>query len=319
MLRSLGRRLGRIGAVKVGAPVGFATGTVALPRRAMVLAHFEALRPFSSAVPTNPRIWIGGLPYSTTKDDLVALFKEFGTIEAVDMTSHLDGRPKGTCIITFASGAEAQAALSMDGKVCGTRWMRVRLSEERVVAPNPKPEGCNKVFFANVPFRTTEEDITELFRHCGPITKVMIMRDASTGRSKGFGFIDFETTESTDAAVKLANSYVNGRLMNVNYAPFSTPVRPAPPAKSNTVFIANLPAEVDEDTLRAMFEHCGEIKVVRLPGSGASNYAHISFASSDIAAEAIKLDGSEFDGRRIHVSIAINKPRPVGKRKTPQE
>ncbi|EQC26973.1 hypothetical protein SDRG_15188, partial [Saprolegnia diclina VS20] len=312
LLRNLGARVARAGALKV-ASMRLPMTAACLPMRQLPeMAMALPLRAFSTDAPNmgNPRVWVGGLPYATSKEDLASLFAEFGTIEAIDMTSHLDGRPKGTCIITFASGAEAHAALAMDGKVCGTRWMRVRLSEERAVTPSPKPENCLKVFFANVPFKTTEDNIHDLFEHCGPIAKIVLMRDPATGRSKGYGFIDFEKTESTDAAVQLAHKYVQGRLMNVNYAPFSTPLREEPARHISTVFIANLPTDVDEDTLRAMFEHCGDIRTVRMPANGTKSFAHVTFASVENAAEALKLSGSEFDGRRLHVSMAINKARP---------
>ncbi|OQS03469.1 nucleolin [Thraustotheca clavata] len=266
------------------------------------------VRAFSSG---NPHVWIGGLPFSTSETQLRSLFEPFGTIKSVDLTTNLDGRPKGTALITFSTAKEANAALAMDRKYCGNRWMHVRLTEVKKSLPMEKPEGCKKVFFANIPFQMTEHDVQQLFLHCGAIEKVFIMRDRSSGRSKGFGFIDFEQTESTDEAVKMAGTYVKSRLMNVNYAPFETPERKIKHEKKiSTIFVANIPTDVDEETLKAMFEHCGEIRTIQTPHDQGKNFAHITFESVDQAQEAIKLSGCEFDGHRMHVSMAINKPKP---------
>jgi hypothetical protein len=46
-----------------------------------------------------------------------------------------------------------------------------------------------KLFVGNLPFQTTESDITAAFETFGSIESVSIITDRDTGRSKGFGYL----------------------------------------------------------------------------------------------------------------------------------
>lgn len=60
-----------------------------------------------------------------------------------------------------------------------------------------------RLFIAGLPFSSSEEDIKTHFSTAGVITMVQIIMDKMTQRSKGFGFIEFETEEQAGKAITM--------------------------------------------------------------------------------------------------------------------
>ncbi len=62
-----------------------------------------------------------------------------------------------------------------------------------------------KLFVGNLSFKTTEAELEETFSKSGTVVSVAIPTDRETGRKRGFGFVEMETKEMADAAVKEFN------------------------------------------------------------------------------------------------------------------
>lgn len=59
------------------------------------------------------KLFVGNLPYSTTGDDLRALFSEVGTVEsAMVISDRMSGRSKGFGFVEMATIEEAEAAVA---------------------------------------------------------------------------------------------------------------------------------------------------------------------------------------------------------------
>lgn len=73
---------------------------------------------------------------------------------------------------------------------------------------------------------------------------------------------------------------------------------------NSTVFVGNLDRETPEETLKALFEDCGEIVEIRLATNHAGErrpFAHIEFATPEAAAQAITKNGTEIEGEPLKV------------------
>ena len=80
-----------------------------------------------------------------------------------------------------------------------------------------KPEGCCSVFVGNLPWSATEEDLKWLFEDCGEIASARIATDKETGKPRGFGHVDFTSTEAVDAAMAKNGADLYGRPVRVDY------------------------------------------------------------------------------------------------------
>lgn len=76
-----------------------------------------------------------------------------------------------------------------------------------------------KLFVGGLPFATTDEELSELFSAHGTVSYAKVITDRDTGRSKGFGFVEFENDDEGKAAEKAMNgTEINGRSITVNEA-----------------------------------------------------------------------------------------------------
>jgi len=76
-----------------------------------------------------------------------------------------------------------------------------------------------KLYVGNLPYSATEELVRGLFEQVGATAQVTIIMDRETGRSKGFGFVEMETDDDADEAIKRFNGYrMDNRPLTVNEA-----------------------------------------------------------------------------------------------------
>lgn len=83
------------------------------------------------------------------------------------------------------------------------------------------------IFVGNLSFGATEEELRNLFQNYGSVSRVSIMMDRETGRSRGFAFVEMNNDEEAESAISGTNgSSLGGRTLNVNEAR-PRPERPA--------------------------------------------------------------------------------------------
>ena len=76
-----------------------------------------------------------------------------------------------------------------------------------------------KLYVGNLPFSTSEEELTGLFSGVGEVASVRIVTDKFSGRSRGFAFVEMTTDEgATQAIEKLNGNNLGGRDLVVNEA-----------------------------------------------------------------------------------------------------
>jgi len=76
-----------------------------------------------------------------------------------------------------------------------------------------------KLFVGGLPFSTTDEELSNAFSQFGTVASAKVITDRDTGRSKGFGFVEFESDDEGKAAEKEMNGKeLGGRTVTVNEA-----------------------------------------------------------------------------------------------------
>jgi len=76
-----------------------------------------------------------------------------------------------------------------------------------------------KLYVGNLPYNTTEDDLRNLFSQYGSVDSVAVITDRETGRSKGFGFVEYgNDTEARSAIQALSGQDYGGRALTVNEA-----------------------------------------------------------------------------------------------------
>ncbi len=78
---------------------------------------------------------------------------------------------------------------------------------------------AKKLFVGGLPWATTSDDLKQLFSAHGTVATATVITDKMTGRSRGFGFVEFENEAEADAAEQaLNNTDYQGRTLIVKEA-----------------------------------------------------------------------------------------------------
>ena len=76
-----------------------------------------------------------------------------------------------------------------------------------------------RLYVGNLSFRTTSDELRELFSQAGEVENASVVEDRDTGRSRGFGFVEMATSEGAAAAIEMYNGKdFGGRALTVNEA-----------------------------------------------------------------------------------------------------
>ena len=76
-----------------------------------------------------------------------------------------------------------------------------------------------KLFIGGISFSTTEDSLRQAFEQAGTVESCSIITDRATGRSKGFGFVEYSTDEEATAGIAMWDGKeLDSRTIKVNEA-----------------------------------------------------------------------------------------------------
>jgi len=193
-------------------------------------------------------------------------------------------------------------------------------------AETDSAQGGN-LFIGNLSWNVDEDWLTREFEEFGELTGVRLITDRDTGRSKGFGYVEFANAADAAKAHSAKNgALVDNRALNVDFAN-SKPAggqqdRAQSRAKSfgdstsppsDTLFVGNLSFDVGQESVSEAFGEYGTILGVRLPTDRETGepkgFGYVTFSSVDEAKAALEnMQGYEISGRACRLDYS--QPRP---------
>ena len=76
-----------------------------------------------------------------------------------------------------------------------------------------------KLYVGNMAYNTNEDDLRGLFAQAGAVNSVALIKDCTTGMSKGFAFVEMDSQASAQKAITMFNEYtLNERQLAVSFA-----------------------------------------------------------------------------------------------------
>jgi RNA recognition motif-containing protein len=76
-----------------------------------------------------------------------------------------------------------------------------------------------KLYVGGIPYRATNEELAEFFAPAGNVVSAVIIIDKIMKRSKGFGFVEYETEEEASKAISMFHGAdMGGRNLTVTEA-----------------------------------------------------------------------------------------------------
>ena len=177
------------------------------------------------------------------------------------------------------------------------------------------------LYVKNIDPEVTENEFVELFATCGTVTSAVIQID-DEGRSKGFGFVNFESHDQAQVAVEtLHDSDYKGRKLFVSRAQkkaeredeLRKTYEAAKQEKMSkyqgvNLYIKNLEDDIDDEKLRGEFEPFGTItscKVMCDEKGTSKGFGFVCFSSPDEATKAVAEMNNKIIGTKpLYVSLA---------------
>eukprot|EP00747_Dinoflagellata_sp_TGD_P092899 gnl/TRDRNA2_/TRDRNA2_165575_c0_seq2.p1 gnl/TRDRNA2_/TRDRNA2_165575_c0~~gnl/TRDRNA2_/TRDRNA2_165575_c0_seq2.p1 ORF type:complete len:296 (-),score=42.45 gnl/TRDRNA2_/TRDRNA2_165575_c0_seq2:59-889(-) len=165
------------------------------------------------------KLFLGGLSAETTKEVIEAHFSAYGVL--TDAVVMYEGQnSKGFGFVTFAQPAQAALAQSqphvIDGRTIEVSYAQGRGGAAHFVAQgqsnwSAEAGKTQKIFVGGLPQKCDEDGMKAYFGKYGCILDAVVMKDHTTGRSKGFGFVTFDDCDSVE---RVMAEYDNHRMVD---------------------------------------------------------------------------------------------------------
>lgn len=202
----------------------------------------------------------------------------------------------------------------MNFDVLGQKPIRIMWSQRD---PGLRKSGVGNIFIKNLDKSIDNKIMYDTFSTFGNILSCKVAQDEE-GKSRGYGFVHFETEEAANNAI----AKVNGMLLNDKqvfvgrFVPRKEREKQIGERamKFTNVFVKNFGEEIQSDEkLKEMFTEYGEIvsaKVAKDDGEDAKckGFGFVAFENAEDAEKAVAaLNGKEINGRQLYVGRAQKK------------
>lgn len=271
-------------------------------------------------------IFIKNLDKAIDNKALHDTFSNFGPILSCKIATDASGQSKGYGFVQFEQDDAAQNAIDkLNGMLLNGKQVFVGpfvRKQEREQA-NGKVK-FNNVFVKNLSESTTDEDLRRSFGEYGSITSVVVMRD-SEGKSRCFGFVNFENADDAANAVEFLNGKkVEDKEWYVGKAQKKSERESELKGKYEqmlkerieklqgvNLYLKNLDDSIDDETLRELFSVYGDItscKVMRDPHGQSRGSGFVAFSTPDEASRALaEMNGKIVVSKPLYVALAQRK------------
>ncbi|AQK98251.1 RNA-binding (RRM/RBD/RNP motifs) family protein [Zea mays] len=168
---------------------------------------------------------------------------------------------------------------------------------------------ATKLVVLGIPWDVDTEGLREYMAKFGPLDDCVVMKERSSGRSRGFGYVTFASAD--DAKNVLDCEHVLGsRTLEVKVATPKEEMKSQGSKKATRIFVARIPQSVDESMFRRHFEAFGEILDLYMPkehgSKGHRGIGFITFQSAE-SVDNIMQESHELDGTTVVVDRATPK------------
>lgn len=164
--------------------------------------------------PSTTLIYVSNLPFDTTDEQFKQLFIGF-SIKTAYVAKRKNGKSKGFGFVNFEKESEQKLAIEkINGKELNSRKLNAKiaynderrnengeLKEEFKTQTNQGTPSETVVYVSNLAWTVNDEELKKIFAEFNP--KSVTVATRRNGRSKGFGFVEFNNKEDREKALSL--------------------------------------------------------------------------------------------------------------------
>jgi len=188
---------------------------------------------------------------------LYEIFNSVGPVGSIRICrDSVSRRSLGYGYVNFHSVSDAERALdtlnysSIKGRACRIMWSQRD--------PSLRKSGVGNIFVKNLDRNIDNKALYDTFSLFGNILSCKVACDPS-GKSRGYGFVHYETEEAAKQAIERVNGMqIGDKTVEVHRFMKRDARDPAPTTYTN-IYVKNLPDDFDEEKLKTMFGDFGTI------------------------------------------------------------
>jgi len=169
------------------------------------------------------------------------------------------------------------------------------------------PNDPGKMFIGGLSWQTSAEGLREYFSKFGDVTEVMVMKDPTTRRSRGFGFVTFADAASVDKVLASAPHELDGKKIDPKVA-FPRRAHPKMVTRTKKIFVGGLSAPSTVDDVKGYFEQFGRVEDAMLMFDKQTNrhrgFAFVTFESEDVVDKVCEIHFHEINNKMVECKKA---------------
>jgi polyadenylate-binding protein len=270
-------------------------------------------------------IFIKNLDSAIDNKALHDTFAAFGNVLSCKVATDEQGNSKGYGFVHYDTAEAAEAAIkAVNGMLLNDKKVfvghHIPRKERQSKIDEMKAQFTN-LYVKNLDSEVTQEQFEEIFQKFGNVTSAALQLD-DEGKSKGFGFVNFETHDEAQRAVdELHDTEINSKKLYVTRAQKKgerdeelrrsfdqAKMEKLSKYQGVNLYIKNLEDDIDDDKLRAEFEPFGTItscKIMRDEKGGSKGFGFVCFSSPDEATKAVsEMNNKMIGSKPLYVSLA---------------
>lgn len=175
-----------------------------------------------------------------------------------------------------------------------------------------------KLFVGGLSWETTQDSLLRYFSHYGEVIDCVVMKNAETGRSRGFGFVTFSDPNNIDSVIQSCPHNLDGRTIDPKPCNPRSMQKPKKNINWPKVFLGGLPSSITETDLRNYFSRYGRVTEVVImydqEKKKARGFGFLSFESDAAVDQAVSEHYVNIQNKQVEIKRAEprNNPDSVG-------
>jgi len=240
----------------------------------------------ASGAPQFASLYVGDLHQDVTEAMLYEIFNSVGPVGSIRVCrDSVTRKSLGYGYINFHSVSDAERALdtlnysSIKGRACRIMWSQRD--------PSLRKSGVGNIFVKNLDRNIDNKALYDTFSLFGNILSCKVACDA-TGKSRGYGFVHYETEEAAKQSIERVNGMQIGDK-TVEVHAFQKRVERDIPTMFTNIYTKNVPADFDDEKMAKMFGAFGTItSSCILEDKLERKFAFINYETPEAAAKAVE-------------------------------
>ncbi|XP_042153468.1 RNA-binding protein Musashi homolog 2 isoform X2 [Oncorhynchus tshawytscha] len=174
-------------------------------------------------------------------------------------------------------------------------------------SPNDSQHDPGKMFIGGLSWQTSPDSLRDYFTKFGEIRECMVMRDPTTKRSRGFGFVTYVDAASVDNVLAQPHHELDSKTIDPKVA-FPRRAQPKMVTRTKKVFVGGLSANTVVEDVKLYFEQFGKVEDAMLMFDKTTNrhrgFGFVTFEVEDVVEKVCEIHFHEINNKMVECKKA---------------